>query len=1043
MMISALLLPFCLATAPLTQTAQPRLLRTPDVRGSTIVFSYAGDLWAMDIGSTAGAKRLTHHSGIEIRPKISPDGKWVAFSGSIDARGELYVVPLAGGDPRRLTFSAGGVEPLGWTPEGKIAYRASEESWSQADRLWLIGVEGGLPARTVIGEVGEASFFPDGSIAFTRNLYQQYLSLRHYGGGSQGRVSLYNFSTNKYQELPVKGGSYTPMAVGQSIYYTSDKNRTRQNLYRFDLVSKRETRLTSFQDADIRWPSTDGKSMVWERDGYLEHYDIGSGKVQRQTPTLPVSELVPQAATKQLSSEVSHVALANRDLAVEAHGEVFRLGSKPSNVPRTGGAREKASQWSPDGKTLAFLSDATGEWEVYTYSVDSSAKKQVSEGKGIPFNTLKWSRDGARLALTSQANDLYVQDLVNGRLTKVPKQKGELASLDWSADSKVLAFTYALIPDTPIPLGSTPLGSLYFYELESGMLRQLTSGYYDSQVAFDANGRYLYLVSTRTFNPGFGNLEFSLKVEKGDRIYIVPLQRNAPNPLRSLEEQAAYAGSGSGIDYEGLLERAMPLPMPGDDYPAIFGGRDGVFYATRTAGSQELTLSRFDLAQQASSSVFVAVKTGVPPRSAISFSPDLQRVAALTRKGVSVIEVAKPAEVVDLELSDVAATIDPREEWRQIFWEAWRFQRDTYYDARMNGVNWTAVGRRYATYLPSLTNRADLSYLLLQMIGELGTSHSFVGNPRPAQPPPAAVGFLGADYEVANGFVQLKKIYRGQNFDESRQAPLGEPGIRVEEGDYLLAIDGEPVNRGVSPGQLLLGKAGKFVSLTFNANPTNSGARTIRVRPVEDESSLRYAGWVEANRKYVDKMSGGRIGYLHLPDTWTGGATEFIRGFYAQTHKEALLIDERYNLGGLAQPFLVPTLARQVLVGSVQRNGPNWFDSYAHRGPKALLINQFAGSGGDLLPWMFRRMGLGTLIGRRTAGLFTGYFERLTFVDGGNISAAQLGYFDPNNGKPLPENFGTSPDIEVDLTPDQVALGKDPQLDEGVKHLMKKLKEKK
>jgi tricorn protease len=1034
-------------------TAEMRPLRTPAIHGDNIVFGYAGDLWVTKVGAETAAWRLTNHPGLEIRPKISPDGSSVVFTGSYDGTDELYIIPIEGGAPRRLTYDPNYESAIGWTPDGKIAYGSSAGNISNNQmRLWYTDPQGGLPIWTPIGEISEATFFPDGhTIAYSRvNSYD--FNWQRYGGGVQGKISFYDFEKNAYSEAPAQHGQNNnfPMVVGRSVFYIGDKSYKTLNLYRYDLDNRQHTQLTRYTDGNIRSPSTDGKSIVWVKDGFLYVYDIASGKSTKLSPRISKESLVIQPALKQLGNQISSISISpsGTQVAAEARGEIFSIPAQTGetrNLTRSSGARERFPRWSPDGEKIAYLSDVTGNWEAYVQPQVGGEATRLTQSNGeIAFSDLGWSPDGRFLELNTSTNDVYILNVETRELTKILTGLFGIRSSDWSPDSRWLAMTVT---------GSNRLASLYLYEIATRRLTKVTEGYYsDNSVTFDLNGKYLYLLSRRTFTPSLGSFEFSTKVENTDRIYVIPLGKDTPNPLRTANEEGQNSSTSvtkataAGvrevpptvrIDMDGLADRMLPLPMPAGNYPTIAGAKNGVLYATRTTETPGITLAKFDLGSREPQKIFQGSLTQ------LAFNRARTHLAAYGGGRLSVIEIRAGADLTagQVKTESVTATIDPRKEWRQIFWEAWRFQRQRFFDPKMRGIDWTAVGRKYEQYLPFVGSRSDLNYVIGLMISELRTSHGYVfGGDSGTLSSSIPIGLLGADYDAVGDYVRFKKIYYGQNFDEARRGPLGEAGYKVREGEYLLAIDGEPVNAKVHPNSLLLNKANKYVTLTVNSQPKAEGSRKISVRTISNENNLRYAEWVEANRRYVEKASGGRIGYLHLPNVGIAGVTEFIRGFYGQTHKDALIIDERWNTGGMTGHGLFDLLSRKRMM-RLSEHKPSvgdLFDVNAIEGPKVMLINEYAGSGGDSVPYIFRKLGLGTLIGKRTLGASVGQAS-LSLIDGGTVTAANKMVYDPQTGKQMAENVGTFPDIEMDMRPDLVAQGQDPQLNAAIKHLMERL----
>ncbi|MGV3615696.1 MAG: S41 family peptidase [Fimbriimonas sp.] len=1020
---------------------EPRLMRFPSIKGDTVVFTYAGDLWVANVGGGL-ARRLTSSAGLETRAKISPDGKWVAFTGQYEGNSDVYVVPIEGGEPKRLTFEAEADNVANWTPDGKIAYVSSAGSFTnRQQRLWYVRPEGGLPIRTPIIEAAEASFMPDGQTMVYNRTNSYNFNWRRYRGGTQGRISMYHFPTNKYSELPAaRDQNYFPMVAKNAVFYISDKKLGTLNLYKYDLASKRETQLTQFRDSDIKFPSTDGEKIVYERDGYLYTYDIASNQIQRLAPRVVGENLYARPYLRELSDNISSIALSPSGVrvAVEARGELFSVPAKQGdtrNLTETSGARERFVNWSPDGKSLAYVSDATGNYEVYIKPSGGGDAVQITNQGNLAPIGMDYSPDSKKLLVVTEKNELWLIDVAAKTQKLLLKAQYGFGSPEFSPDSKWIALVNA---------GRNQFATLTLINVDSGEVKQVNEGrYQDSSVSWDLNGKYLYFTSNRSFNPTFGLYEFSLKVQDAQRVYVLPLTKDAPNPLtvpndeepveappRPTGPAPAPAGAPIRIDFDGLADRAVVLPMGPGSYSFVTGVNNGVLYYSRG------TLAKFDLTSRESTPIGNVA-------GSISFNPNRTKMAYYIGGTLGVVDV-RPGLTIGagrVEVGNVEAIVNPRDEWKQIFWEAWRFTRDNFYDPNFLGQNWRAIGERYEKYLPYVNHRSDLSYVLGLMVGELGTGHSYVqGGDFGPGPRPIPVGALGADYEVDRGYVRFKRILKGENFEESRRGPLGEPGIDVKDGEYLLEIDGKPVNDRVHPNALLQNKVGRYVTLTVNSTPTMTGARKVRVRPVASEAGLRYNTFVEDNRRYVEKMSNGRIGYMHIPNTATEGAVELIRGFYSQTDKDAVIVDERWNGGGFIQPWFVDTLARRSRAGIQQRNAADALDAVAIEGPKVMLINGYAGSGGDFFPWMFRQSKLGPLVGTRTWGGLVGISGGAPLIDGGSVTAPEFSIYDRETGEIIAENTGVDPDVEVDARPDLVAQGKDPQLDKGIEILLDQLK---
>jgi len=1093
--LTSLLILAALATQDAGAPMEPRLLRYPSVHGDDVVFTYASDLW---LGSLKGgyARRLTSSTGQELRGRISPDGKWIAFTASYDGNPDVYVMPIDGGEPKRLTFEPESDNVSGWTPDGKIMYASTYGSYTnRQQRLWMISPRGGMPIRTPIEEFYDGSLAPDGHTLAYQRFGSNNFNWRRYRGGSQGKVSFYDLSSNKYWELPSgREQSYEPMWVGKSVYYISDKNAGTINLYRSDSDGHNDKQLTHYTDADIKWPSTDGHTIVFERDGYLWSYAVADGSVKKLNPVIRTDNVPTRPYMRQVNQDITGISLSpsGTRVAVEARGEIFTVPVRTGdthNLSDMPASRERFPEWSPDGKTVAFASDATGDYEVYTVPQLGGKPTQITNGH-LPISGLEWSPDGKWIGIRTRSYEYHIVDTATHTLKKVfAARNGGISSVEFSPDSKWIAY---------IDAEPNHFGAVHMYEIATGRDTKVTSGQFDDdRVTWDMAGKYIYVVSNRTFNPTYGQYEFSLKVTDTQRVYMIPLLKTTANPLTPGNDeepdqtppptsppgndggittgdeiqrgQGRRGGTGGApptggspdfqpsrpmpipnvrVDLDGMNERMLPLPLPAGTYPMVVGGREGVYFL------QDGNIMMFSLQTRSASPVLslnpAADATAGPPRGrgggggrgigGFSFNPTRTKVAFGQGTNLMVADLRPGATPAPVNTSALQIIVNPRDEWKQMFWEAWRFERDNYYDPNMVGLNWRGIGEHYAQYLPYVAHRADLNYVLGMLIAELGTGHSYVqGGDLGTAPAPVPIGQLGVDYAPAGEYIRMAKVYRGENFDESARGPLGEPGVTVNDGDYLLEIDGKPVRSNMDPNSLLVGKVGQYVTLTVNSSASMDGARKIRVRPIGSEATLRNSAWQEANREYVSKMTGGRVGYMYIENTSAEGAIDLIRGYYSQVDKDAVIVDERWNGGGYIQPWFVDTLARRIRAGIANRHGVNTTDAVAIEGPKALLINGYAGSGGDFFPWMFRQAKLGPLIGKRTWGGLVGISAGAPLIDGGSVTAPEFGIYDRETGQWIAENKGIDPDQDVDARPDLRAQNKDPQLDAAIKYLMDQL----
>ncbi|MBS1717549.1 MAG: PD40 domain-containing protein [Armatimonadetes bacterium] len=1014
---------------------QLKLLRQPAINGSQVVFVYAGDLWTYELGSSEYARRLTSGAGIVSNPRFSRDGKLLAFTAAYDGAQNVYVIPAEGGEPRRLTFDPEPDVAIGWTPDGKIAYRSAHGSFTNRQaRLWLVDPNVGGSETTPILEFSEGSFSPDGNkVAYTRQ-YADRFNWRRYRGGSQGVISIYDLKNNAYRELPhARENSWRPMWVGDDIYFLCDKSLGTVNLFRFSASSGKTQELTHFSDHDMKWAQTDGRSIIFERNGGLYTYSLANGVVNPVEPKVASDEVATRPYFRKLGNELESVSISPSGARVvgTARGILFSIPAKDGDT-RTlyshPGARARQAQWAPDGKQIAFLSDESGSQQLYTMPREGGVATKISDHNDAPIVKYWWSPDGKSLLLSDALGQLNLVDLATKTEINILTAPWGIDSASFTADGKWLAVSHLADPIR---------AEISLYEVATRKLTKVSEGYFsDTGVSIDRNGKYLYFVSARTVNPGASTDVQITQESLQSRIYMIPLAKVSSNPLAPPQDDEAPSSKAASepatVDLNGIQQRITPLPLPPGNYGPTTAGVNGVFYAAN--GS----LNKFDIASRQATAI-MPMAPGIDINAACTkvayFATGRQLCVADIHPGV------QPGEG-KVDTSAVAATIDPRAEWKQMFWEVWRYERDHFYDKDMLGMDWKAIGENYAAMLPQVRSRSDLSYLLGLLVSELGTSHAYVdGGEIFPVPKPVPVGQLGADIEWVGDHAKFKKIYRGFSYDEARRGPLGELGVDVTEGEYLLAVDGEEVTRQRPAEALLLGKVGRIVTLTVGKSPSLEGSHKVVVKPISSEVDLRYADWIEMNRRIVDQMSGGRIGYMHVPDTLNDGIVEFTKAFYAQTGKDAIIVDERFNGGGYIPTFFIEKLLRQSISGAMVRNsGPRLTPAYQISGPKVMLINAYAGSGGDMFPWLFKEWKLGPLMGSRTFGGLIGFTGIDLLLDGGTVTSPAIGLFDHRNGQWIAENKGIEPDFDVDARPDLVANGRDPQLEEAVKYLMDQLK---
>ena len=1028
-----------LAGVAVGQAMDARLMRFPDIHDDTVVFTYASDLWLVPAKGGI-ARRLTGDEGNEYIAKFSPNGQQIAFAATYDGNMDVYIMPAAGGEPKRLTYHNALDIPIDWMPDGKsILFRSTRNSpFGRYMSYYTVPAAGGTEEEHPVFEGGLGTISPDGNtVAYNRHATEN-AAWKNYRGGNQSFISFYDSAANKYWEMEHDRSAYLwPMWIGNTVYYANDSDG-RYNLYGYDVRSKRSTKLTNFADLDIKWPSAGADKIIFERDAKLWTYDIASKQVAN-VPVMINSDLEARRPVhRELGQFVSDISIspsANR-IAVEARGEMFSVPAKEGityNITNTPGARERYVRWSPDGKTVLFASDKTGEYEWYVRPSDlSGTDRRLTTGGNNFYNDASWAPDSKSFIYTDSRNTLYIVDANTGVRTQIgPAEFPAYGDAVWSPDSKWLAYAKT---------DGAGFASIYLYEIATKKETRVGNGlFHDQNPVFDKEGKYLFFTSFRDWNPSMGMMELRFNFADGFRIYGYTLDSETPSPFapKNDEEPAGEQPAqpeqqaSKPLEIAGIDQRIFTLPLPAGNYVLIAAGGGKVYYASGQ------TVFIYDLAGKKSDPLIENV-------THLSFTPKMDKFAYLAGS-VAGIAPTQPGQRVGngrVNFADVEATTDPQKEWAQSYWEAWRYERDYFWAPNMAGLDWKAIGDRYAKWLPYIAHRGDLDYLLRELLGELRTGHSYIQPaPLPGNPP-VATGLLGADYDRTAQGVRFKKIYRGQGWFANLASPLGEPGLNIKEGNYLIAVDGRPVTPTTNVSELLIGKADKIVELTVSPVAGTTG-RKVLVKPIGDETDLRYADWVNGRYEYVQEKTGGRVAYVYVPNTGMEGVSEFSKMFYPQVEKDAIIVDERYNGGGFIPDFFVETLGRTPLMYWTPRNmGDFRTPGQAISGPKVMLINYYAGSGGDAFPYYFRERGLGKLIGTRTWGGLVGIQGTKDLMAGGGVTVPGFASWDVVNGRPkwVVENEGVTPDITIDNTPDQVRAGKDPQLDKAIELIMEELR---
>jgi tricorn protease len=1039
--------------APSGASAQATLLlRQPTVSETAIAFAYANDLWVVP-RSGGEARRLTVYPGQESDPHFSPDGRLIAFTAQYDGNTDVYVMPMAGGQPERLTWHPGPDLARGWTPDGRRVVFASGRIGAPVSyqRLWTVAVEGGMPEALPIPRAHAGSPSADGRRFAYQELPPPNNQWRNYRGGQTQPIRLINLNGFEVEKLPWDNSNdLAPVWMGNTVFFLSDRDLA-INVYAYDTQASALKQLTQFTDYDVKSLDAGAGAVVFEQAGRIHLLDPATGRsapldirVRGDFPWLrPHWEDVGRALTNPALSPTG------ARVAFQARGEIVTIPAEKGsfrNLTQSPGVADRTPSWAPDGKQVAWFSDESGEYRLMIGSQDGLTRpRAITLPEPSFYYTPAWSPDSKRLAFTDAKLNLWDVDVASGKVT--PVDTDEYAHPErtvdpvWSPDSKWLAYTKRL---------DNQFHAVMVYSVDQARAFQLTDGMSDALApAWDRSGKYLYFLASTKFALNVGWLDMSSYERPEERgIYLAVLTADEPSPLlpesdeekpgeEPKKDEAKDSTRAVRIDLQGIDQRILALDVPLRNYVGIEAGLQGVvFYAESRPNQQGLVLQRYDLKKRKGEPFLESIQTAI-----VSADGKKLLYGAQGQWGI-VSTDAGQKKVGDGKLDTaVRVRVDPAAEWKQMLREAWRYQRDYLYVRNFQGADWEEVWRRYEPWLPHVAHRSDFTYLLQNLAGELSIGHSYTFGGDLPDVDTVSVGLLGADVAVENGRYRITRILTGENWNPNLRAPLAGPGIRVAVGDYVLAVDGIEIPGAANFYRYFEGTAGRQVALTVNDRPTMDGARAITVVPVTSEAQLRQRAWVEANRRKVDQLSGGRLAYVWLPNTSTAGYDYFNRYYFAQQHKLGAVVDERFNGGGSAADYMVDYL-RRGLTGffnnPVGQKKPFRNPNAGIFGPKVMIINEAAGSGGDLLPFMFREMGIGPLVGTRTWGGLVGIWDVPPLMDGGSITAPRGGFYNLK-GEWDVENVGVAPDVPVEQTAKDVAAERDPQLERAVQEALKLL----
>lgn len=1040
---------------------EARLLRFPSTNGTDVVFTYAGDLYRAPL-SGGEAQRLTSHVGYEIFPHYSPDGKSIAFTGQYDGNTEVYLIPSDGGEPQRLTYtSTNSRDDLGdrmgpnnivmtWSRDGKeIVYRNRIGDGFEG-KLWRIGKERGMSEALPLPEGGFCSYSPDGKKLAYNRVFREFRSWKYYRGGMADDIWIYDTEAKKVTNVTNNvAQDIFPMWIGDEIFFASDRDMT-MNLFVYNTKTGQTEKVTNYTDYDVKFPSSDGNTIVYEHGGYLYRLDPKTRKSEQIHITLNGENVYARTEQKHVANNLTAVSLSpnGKRLAVTARGEVFDVPVAKGvtrNITRTPGAHERDAEWSYDGKNIAYISDRTGETEIWLEPAEGGEPVQLTKDNDTYIRQFAWSPDNKTILYTDRKNRIVVVDVAS-KTKKVLMQNSEAEFRDvaFSADSQWITYTKP---------ASNDLSVVYIYNLTSGKEYPVTEKWYNSsEPTFSSDGKYLIFSSDRDFNPIYGRLEWNHVYTRMGGIYLVPLALSTPSPF--LGEDASGADSkdntttaasdkkkddkkestGMKVDTDNMYARIIKLPLDADNYYNFYSDGKAIWYQSKG------DVHAFNLDTQKDEVVAENARLAGNPTSDKSIIY-LQK----NKWYVSKLSTGKVALKDPVNLSDMVATIDYNQEWAQIFDEAWRAYRDGFYLENMHGVDWKAIKAKYQVLVPHAKTRFDLNYIINEMIGELACGHAYVNPGECKRAERIPMGLLGAELSRdGSGYYRIDKIIPGAPYSKSLRSPLAEVGLNIHEGDYITAIDGVSTTTVDNIYKLLVGKANVLTELTINTQAAKGGRKVV-VTPTDNEYPLYHYNWVQKNLKRVEEATQGRVGYIYIPDMGPEGLNEFARYFYPQLDKEALIIDDRANGGGNVSPMIIERLLRKpyrmTMYRTSSKNGT--IPDGTQYGPKVLLINKYSASDGDLFPWSFKANNLGTVIGTRTWGGIIGISGSLPYMDGTDIRVPFFTNYDAKTGQWIVENHGVDPDILIDNDPVKEQMGEDQQLEKAIEVALEQLKDRK
>jgi tricorn protease len=1053
----SLLLIFAISVSA-QNTTDTRLLWQPAISKNQIAFIYAEDLWVANVDGSY-PRRITVSEGSESNPVFSPDGNTIAFTGQYDGNTDVFIVPSAGGVPKRLTWHPGADLVRDFSPDGKkVLFTSQRNSFTNRySQLFTVDIATGAEEQLPVPNAFWASYSPDGnSIAYT-TIADRFDQWKNYRGGTMSRIWIYDTKSHNVTEIPKpKGGSNDskPVWKGNKVYFRSDRDGE-FNLYSYEPASKKVTQLTSFNDFPISSLEGTSDDIVFSHAGYLHVYHTSTNKTQKLKVGIAADLLDqrPRFVKGDQYIRGGGVSPSGTRVVVDFRGDIITLPAQKGdafNLTNTPGVHEEEPAWSPDGKSIAYFSDASGDYELHIKNQDGSGEPKIYKLSGSGFYAnIHWSPDSKKLAFVDNGRRLYMTDLASGKISKIAEDAvyfpGAFRDLfgSWSSDGSYVAYT---------TITETNFQRAWAYSLAENKSYAITDASSNvTEPTFDPSGKYLYLLASTDAGPVVNWFDQSNNdMESTNSIYLVTLQKQVQSPFAKENDTeeikdtsaARFAAKTDSshtklkIDWEGIQNRIIPMPIAQGRYSSLQAAKEGeLFYLSAAPhGATPTMLYNYSLKKRKEEAIMPA------DGYVISAKGDKTLFVNKGKWGMAATgQKPTPESMINTSLLQVKTS--PKEEWKNIFNEAWRVNRDYFYDPNMHGVNWTEMKKKYEVFLPDVASTNDLYRVMQWMFSELSVGHhrfSATGDRR-TNPEFVPGGLLGADYEVSNNRYRIKKIYGGLNWSPDLRSPLTEPGVNVQTGDYILEVNGNPVTADKNFYSYFENTADKITTLTIASSSDGNNKRTVKVVPISNEVALRNRDWVEGNVRKVNEATNGQVAYVYVPNTAGEGHDYFKRYFFPQANKAGIIIDERFNGGGQLADYYIDLLKRPVQSYWRNRYGKDQKAPNASiQGPKVMLIDETAGSGGDYLPYLFRQAKLGTLVGKTTWGGLVGILGYPQFIDGGSVTAPNLAFFD-DKGFGI-ENVGTPPDVEVEQWPADVINGHDPQLEKAIEIVMQELK---